>query len=270
MKKSKIIAPALGVLILSTAAAVTGTVAWFTANRTVSIQNTAITAFNPEEGLKVTLSGASGCTIGTSVGSGSTAAAVSHDLLRDASVDLTQASPVVYRAVVEEDTSISAYAVVADPTAAAGQTASSDNYYYCSIYTATFELDQGASGDTYNLKIDPTKMVATGSSTISAALRIGIRVSNSVYKVITPFAQEGTKTYVNGTGYGTNDTSTYSTIGSNSDASDAYQLGTLSADGTVVATVYTWFEGTDAACVNNNVDGEQLSVTLGFSVTKAA
>ena len=42
MKKSKIIIPALGMLILSTAASVTGTVAWFT---TVSSANASITSF---------------------------------------------------------------------------------------------------------------------------------------------------------------------------------------------------------------------------------
>lgn len=37
MKKSRIIAPALGVLVLSTAASITGTVAWFTANSSVTV-----------------------------------------------------------------------------------------------------------------------------------------------------------------------------------------------------------------------------------------
>ena len=37
MKKSKIIAPALGVLVLSTAASISGTVAWFTANNSVNV-----------------------------------------------------------------------------------------------------------------------------------------------------------------------------------------------------------------------------------------
>ena len=37
MKKSKIIVPALGVLVLSTAASISGTVAWFTANNSVAI-----------------------------------------------------------------------------------------------------------------------------------------------------------------------------------------------------------------------------------------
>ena len=42
MKKSKIIVPALGLLLLSTAASVSGTVAWFTANRS---WNTSISSF---------------------------------------------------------------------------------------------------------------------------------------------------------------------------------------------------------------------------------
>lgn len=37
MKKSKVIIPALGVLVLSTAASITGTVAWFTASRTAYV-----------------------------------------------------------------------------------------------------------------------------------------------------------------------------------------------------------------------------------------
>ena len=44
MKKSKIIAPALGVLILSTAASISGTFAWFSANNTVSVSGMALTA----------------------------------------------------------------------------------------------------------------------------------------------------------------------------------------------------------------------------------
>lgn len=43
MKKSKIIAPALGVLILSTAASISGTVAWFTANNSVAVTGMSVT-----------------------------------------------------------------------------------------------------------------------------------------------------------------------------------------------------------------------------------
>ncbi len=44
MKKTKVIIPALGILLLSTAASVTGTVAWFTTNNTVSASSMAVKA----------------------------------------------------------------------------------------------------------------------------------------------------------------------------------------------------------------------------------
>ena len=44
MKKTKVIIPALGLLVLSTAASVTGTVAWFSANATVTATGMTVTA----------------------------------------------------------------------------------------------------------------------------------------------------------------------------------------------------------------------------------
>lgn len=44
MKKSKVLVPALGILCLSTAAAVTGTVAWFTAGNAIDIKGMTFTA----------------------------------------------------------------------------------------------------------------------------------------------------------------------------------------------------------------------------------
>ena len=43
MKKSKIIIPALGILVLSTAASITGTVAWFSANTNVTVSGMSVT-----------------------------------------------------------------------------------------------------------------------------------------------------------------------------------------------------------------------------------
>lgn len=43
MKKSKILLPALGILVLGTAASVTGTVAWFSANGNVTVDGMAVT-----------------------------------------------------------------------------------------------------------------------------------------------------------------------------------------------------------------------------------
>ena len=52
MKKSKIIVPALGILVLSTAAAVTGTVAWFTSSNLVSVSGMQL-KIDPEDGMVV-------------------------------------------------------------------------------------------------------------------------------------------------------------------------------------------------------------------------
>ena len=45
----------------------------------------------------------------------------------------------------------------------------------------------------------------------------------------------------------------------------------LTGTGTIVATVFTWFEGTDAATISTNVDSSKsLSVSLGFRIEPAA
>ena len=62
MKKSKVIIPALGVLILSTAASVTGTVAWFTANRTATITAGEFAVVKTADDLSVTLGSGIGTT----------------------------------------------------------------------------------------------------------------------------------------------------------------------------------------------------------------
>ena len=53
MKKTKVIIPALGLLLLSTAASVTGTVAWFAANSTVTATGMSITAKTDSEFLLI-------------------------------------------------------------------------------------------------------------------------------------------------------------------------------------------------------------------------
>ena len=273
MKKSKIIAPALGVLVLSTAAAVTGTVAWFTASRIATISNTAITAYNPESGLQVVLSGAKGASINPATGSGDTAAVVSHEYLRDASVNLANASqPAVYRSVIDDDgnaksneyTDVSTAALAGTP--AGTITSSSKSYYYCSIYTATFSLTKTDTSETYDLVYDHSKMVATNTNNlaIAPALRIGIYLSSSNFQVIAPFnTGSGAVSYVDSA---TSAAGTYTPLRAAS--ANTFSLGTLTGAGTQVATIYTWFEGTDPACINGNENvAQSLSVSLGFKIS---
>ena len=161
MKKSRIILPALGVLILSSAAAVTGTVAWFTASRIASISASAITAYNPESGLKVTLANVNsaaldGASIGTAVGAGDTAATVTHSNIRDGSVDLANGR--VYGSNLGEDGELDGttpYKLIRDGDTGTADlkagTAGSTDYYYANVYKATFALDADKAGNSYAL-----------------------------------------------------------------------------------------------------------------------
>lgn len=55
MKKSKIIIPALGVLVLSTAASITGTVAWFTASRSATLTTDYFAVVNVDGDLSISV-----------------------------------------------------------------------------------------------------------------------------------------------------------------------------------------------------------------------
>ena len=90
MKKTKVIIPALGLLVMSTAASVTGTVAWFAANNTVSATGMTISAKSDTEFL-VIVGGSTFNSASTDVSVTSTAAAKSLYPVAPA-VDLTSAN----------------------------------------------------------------------------------------------------------------------------------------------------------------------------------
>ena len=277
MKKSKIIVPALLILTLSTAAAVTGTVAWFTGSRLVTISASAITAFDPEAGLKVTLADVAHTSTTTAEGHADTPAAITIGALRDGSVDLTSASTAtVYKANLNaEGNGVASFATVASPYDAQTVKIGGNDVTlgYAAAYTATFALDKTTSSASYNLFYDHTKMVATNTNSLAIApgLRIGIKTTLD-FVVIAPFKASGDLQYVSGTA--SNAISTYATGNCfySSTASGEKQIGSgLTGTGTIVATVYTWFEGTDDATVSNNVDAaKSLSVSLGFKIAPAA
>lgn len=66
MKKSKVIIPALGVLVLSTAASITGTVAWFTASRTATMTTGDFAVVATDGTLEINLTAGVGTTVNDS------------------------------------------------------------------------------------------------------------------------------------------------------------------------------------------------------------
>lgn len=202
MKKSKILAPALAVLTFSTAAAVTGTVAWYFAQRAVSIKAT-VTSFNPEAGLKVTLTEGVGTKqINKAEGTGvesPTNADIVHELIRDGSMDLS--SETVYAGIRNRQgnalTEFKAIdAVSEEAKLKAGQTgeATPRDYYYATKFSAEFELTVKDSGTQYALYYDNSLLSVTGNSGVQESLRIGVVVTSGdadgEYFVVAPFRSE--------------------------------------------------------------------------------
>jgi len=112
MKKSKILIPAFGVLILSTAASVTGTVAWFTASRTATITAGDFAVVNTNSNLELALSNGIGVNIPVAPSTAITAK--SGYSLTDSSFDHTDTDfPVVVpnasRETVEKEVTLAEY-----------------------------------------------------------------------------------------------------------------------------------------------------------------
>lgn len=196
MKKSKILAPALAVLTFSTAAAVTGTVAWYFAQRAVSVKAT-VTSFNPEAGLKVTLTAGVGTKevtkpTGTGV-EAPTNAEIVHELIRDGSVSLGNEK--VYAGIRNrQGNALTGFeeidgAAATEADLLAGKTASNQKYFYATKFTAKFELTKQDSNTQYALYYDNSLLTVNSGSLVQESLRIGIKTADSWF-VIAPFRSE--------------------------------------------------------------------------------
>ena len=269
MKKTKVIIPAMGILVLSTAAAVTGTVAWFTASRVKSLTMSNITVYNPESGLEMTVANVANTTV--TPATDSTPANVEHSALRDASVDMSQATPAVWASILDDSGEVSGFRSVASPYAAG--TVSGTNIFYATAFEVKFNLT-ATTGYNFELFFDAEESLNTvtaltaGTNDVLSALRIGIKTSSN-YVVWAPRTVDaGVKkiTAANTAAAGVTESkaiigdantlpaTTNDVLNSGYNSNAAY-LGQVpfkvqSGEQTYLsATVYTWFEGTDSKCI---------------------
>lgn len=205
MKKSKIIVPALGILCLSTAATVTGTVAWFTASRVRTISMDNITVVNPESGLKLT-------TVTNVENTYVDADKVVHHgyetasgsgYLRDGSVDMSETNPVLYKAIVND--TIGQAVGYATQTMGTPDTKKigNVNVYYATEFNVTFEASNNDSTVDNAIFFDSQLSYATLDSAAAdidayKALRIGLRSDKGQWMVWAPFTADSTIKNVNG------------------------------------------------------------------------
>ena len=267
MKKSKIILPAVALLTISTVAAASSTVAWFSASRAVNVSLSQVAVYNPESDLNVTL--VKDDNAGTSVDNTKNAQIVTlPSYMRDGSVDAANKKVYKKDVVTSEYSLVNGYST--DTATIAGE---SKVIYRATHWTMNFSM-VGASTNDYGVLLDmgTTKCTIVDSEDngkVSQAFRIAF-VSEDAVTVLAPFSTATSLTYVKDTdGAIKNDGAYTSEIVSSSLKDKAIKtsevtattdfkaakgyVGTIdkSTDGTVQTLsveCYAWFEGEDPNC----------------------
>lgn len=297
MKKSKIILPAVALLTISTVAAASSTVAWFTANRTVNVEVSEVAVYNPESNLNVTLS--------TVANSGATATdkkVTMPKYMRDGSVDAANGKVYKKDVVAETYEALADNTYFTDTALITGETGP-QNIYRATSWKMTFSM-VGAAADDYAVLIDMTNTVTNftrkddevtskDAKKISESFRIAFVAGDQV-TVLAPWATEEDLKYVTNNAANGNYKNNKVTVtgkaiasaeiastdkGTKLTAANGY-VGTIakSADAAAASelevTCYAWFEGEDPACVvPTEAINTKVSSILGFyavRVTKAA
>ena len=187
MKKTKILVPALGMMLLSTAAAVSGTMAWFSANRsvTVSTNNFAI------EALDGSLVASAANLVGTTADNETTAGNPVISILEgykllDASFDEASGQEKLYTDVRNDAGNITGFEDLGALPGSADNTAwkaASGNYYYGIAWSVTFTYT--FKGDTRDLDLffDFAGSTATYSAQTGAAAATNAYETHKGYRI---------------------------------------------------------------------------------------
>lgn len=272
MKKSKILVPAMAVLAFSTAAAVSGTVAWFSAGRTVTLSQTS-TVINPEGALQVALtSGTATSVTGTAITMASKAK------LRDASVDIGT-NPKAFKAYAANLDSDGHPVNYTDVTAKKMWGTLEDGateVFYFAEWTATFKLPNNTGDEEFDLFFDYTHSSTTSTSALKNAYRVAMYTSDSThYTVYAGANTDSTVAYVNGTA--STSVASYTTVKGAIDSTSTRAAAKASSNyigtfvgGTTGITVsfVCWYEGSDASCIDTNLTtlaSAEVTTSLQFN-----
>ena len=290
MKKSKIIVPALGLLLLSTAASVSGSVAWFTANRTFNteIGSFAVTKLDGDlscaftAGVGTSLEASSNANIRDSAGN---VLVVETDgtanLLGDASFDHTSGKLYTDNPDETTEAGVNTDNFLDLGLSSSGNWEVADNVYYAVQWTMTFTYTYGANPSAVGLFFDVAHSSATGSTAgTDAAFRIAFVTSDDAIVWAPKQAQLSTiQKYVSGedemTSYDADELiCSGETINPNADGvastSDEDYLGSFatgSTTATVAVTCTAWYEGTYC---ENSMSLSSLTAGLAFYTRRLA
>ena len=298
MKKSRIIIPALAMIAFSVAASITGTVAWFTANRTAKIDAGTYAVVKTTSNLNCSVDSGIGTTATDNL-AGVTDVIAVNGKLTDGSFDHAGTNKYIY-APDGTGTKVGSEYALASATEAnltRGTTTGGDTIYTAVTWEVEFSLEFGsaAGGNDIGLYLDLAhskftpqgSAAASGQQDTSKGFRMafvpkGTNASNGKTHVFADLQTAANCKYVGGepavgtvlagteTAY-----ANYIVIDSSSDAAlnDAGYTESASAtmpnyfgkfafaaDTTVTLTfdVVCWFEGTDPNIVNGDEDHETI------------
>ena len=275
MKKTKIIIPALGILLLSTAASVTGTVAWFSANETVKAT-----------GMQVKARATNGIVIANSAVSTNSAYNVEAASAKTAVAELYPGSTADLATWLASSSSNPGQANTQQSySAGTAWTANSGTYgnYVVHDFYIRSSIASEATGENANkvnitsldvVKVDAIVGTGLPQDALSKSLRVGILMDGSSLAPVMIYAP------VNG-----HDATSSIQPSAGAFASSGritvtpIEAGTRTADTTITKLpdndqvglhvgVYVWFEGEDSNCISNNVvqglEEIEIQVTFGF------
>lgn len=146
MKKSKIIVPALAVLLLSTAASVTGTVAWFTANKVFTMKAGQFAVVNTKNNLEAIVEEGVGTDLsGNDIVVEETATPSVYKALTDASFNHNNANPYFVEPDNDGARIDSKYNLLGNPSLESNLEREAGKIYSAFTWTITFKMSFSAA-----------------------------------------------------------------------------------------------------------------------------
>ncbi len=288
MKKTKVIIPALGMLLLSTAASVTGTVAWFTANKTVTASGMQIKA-KAEDGIvinndifgdvwtKETTAAHTGSDL--ELNPTSTADAVTWYHATSDNMDSHAANDEGYDVFEELDWDVSKSSQTTT-TGGIGYIETTGNTTYDSVSESAYCLLNNfyvrSSGvELTDKEFYINKVVVTGSTNspeLDKSMRVLVKVNETDTFIVAPF-EGATLTYgVNGATSGV--TANYNVNGLYNHKTPVTTIpyNKATKDECIRVACYAYFEGEDANCKSANINAnlDALSIEFAFGLKTLA
>ena len=257
MKKTKIVIPALGLLLLSTAASVTGTVAWFSANATVTASSLVVKASVDanlfiENGIVAAVDSVTH-TSATLSGDGVTSTKVTP-------VDFDQTSGLIARIPATYSTapdvanagSAATWTTVANLSSGTSGTVTGASTYVPKdyfVYGYVTIVRKQTTAATFDLKATATVSYSIESQ-LNKAFRVGVLIDNgTMVESADNSAVSGSVALMNGVSVASG----------------------LTDNAVHVALLLGWFEGEDSDCYTNNaVALSTNTIDWQFTATDAA